>query len=122
MVLATGCRHDNSYNAFIRKYQSDLMNNEKAVGELFKRKYGRRGQQEHDRFTTELANGESSAGVRLGTDFCERNGLIFTEVMALRNPNELAAYAAGKDLVPATLEMCTEVAQAPAPRKQITRR
>jgi hypothetical protein len=122
MVLATGCRHDNSYNAFIRKYQADLMSNEKAVSELFKRKYGRRGQQEHDRFTTELANGESSAGVRLGADFCDRNGLIFTEVMALRSPSELAAYAAGKDLVPTTLEMCTEVAQAPAQRKQITRR
>jgi hypothetical protein len=122
MVLATGCRQDTSYNAFIRKYQADLQGNERAVGDIFKRKYGRRGQQEHDRFTTELANGESSASMRLGTDFCERNGLIFAEVMSLRNPNELAAYAAGKDLVPTTLEMCTEVAQTPASRKQVTRR
>jgi hypothetical protein len=117
MVLATGCRQDNSYNAFIRKYQSDLLGNDKAVGEMFKRKYGRRGQQEHDRFTTDLANAESSAGMHLGTDFCERNGMIFAEVLALRGPGELPAYAAGKDLVPASLEMCTEVAQAPAARK-----
>jgi hypothetical protein len=122
MVLATGCHQDNSYNAFIRKYQTDLQGNERAVGDLFKRKYGRRGQQEHDHFTTELANGESSAGMRLGTDFCERNSLIFAEVMSLRGPGELAAYAAGKDLVPTTTEMCTEVAQAPTARKQITRR
>jgi hypothetical protein len=122
MVLATGCRQDSSYNAFIRKYQSDLQSNDRAVGEMFKRKYGRRGQQEHDRFTTELANGGSSAGMRLGTDFCERNGLIFAEVMSLRSPNELAAYAAGKDLVPPTMEMCTEVAEKPAARKQVTRR
>jgi hypothetical protein len=121
MVLATGCHRDDSYNAFIRKYQPDLVGNEKAVGDIFKRRFGRRAQQEHDRFTTDLANGESSTGMRLGTDFCERNGLIFAEVMALRGPNELAAYAAGKDLVPASLDVCPEVAQAPA-RKQSARR
>ncbi len=113
MVLATGCHQDESYNAFIRKYQSDLMGNEKAVGDMFKRKYGKRAQQEHDRFVTELANGESSAGMRLGSDFCDRNGMIFTEVMALRSASELTPYAAGKDLVPATLEMCPQPAKAP---------
>ena len=70
MVLATGCHQDERYNAFIRKYQADLMGNEKAVGDVFKRMYGKRAQQEHDRFTTDLANGESSAGMHLGTDFC----------------------------------------------------
>lgn len=114
MVLATGCRQDESYNAFIRKYQPDLMGNERAIGDMFKKKYGKRGQQEHDRFTTELANAESSAGMRLGTDFCERNGLIFREVMALRSASELESYAAGKDLVPASMEVCQQVAQAPA--------
>ena len=74
MVLATGCHQDDRYNAFIRKYQPDLMGNEKAVGEVFKRMYGKRAQQEHDRFTTDLANGKSSAGMNLGTDFCARNG------------------------------------------------
>jgi hypothetical protein len=121
MVLATGCQADEKYNAFVRKYQPDLMGNEKAVDEMFKRKYGRRGQQEHDRFTTDLANVESSTGNhRYGSDFCAHNGMLFTEVMALRDGNELAAYAAGKDLVPESLEVCTEVAIAPAPeRKQV---
>jgi hypothetical protein len=113
MVLATGCHQDDRYNAFIRKYQPDLVGNEKEIGDIFKRKFGKRAQQEHDRFTTDLANVESSTGMRLGSDFCERNGLIFPEVMALRSPAELTAYAAGKDLVPATVEMCPQVAQAP---------
>jgi hypothetical protein len=117
MVLATGCHQDDSYNAFIRKYQSDLIGNEKAIGDIFKRKYGKRAQQEHDRFTTELANAESSLGMRLGSDFCGRNGLIFPEVLALRSPGELAAYAAGKDLVPTSMEVCTQVAQAAPARK-----
>jgi hypothetical protein len=114
MVLATGCHQDDSYNAFIRKYQPELVGNEKAIDNMFKRKYGKRAQQEHDRFTTELANAESSLGMRLGSDFCGRNGLIFPEVLALRSPAELPTYAAGKDLVPATMEVCTEVAQAPS--------
>jgi len=120
MVLATGCRHEEKYNAFIRKYQPDLMSNERAIGDMFKRKYGKRGQQEHDRFSTELANAGSNAGVRLGTDFCDRNGLIFAEVMSLRSADDLPAFAAGKDLVPPTMQMCTEVAQAPAPAKKAT--
>ncbi len=117
MVLATGCHQDDRYNAFIRKYQADLMGNEKAVGDVFKRMYGKRGQLEHDRFTTDLANGESSAGMHLGNDFCGRNSLLFTEVMALRSASDLPAYAAGKDLVPTTIDVCPQVAQAPA-RKQ----
>ena len=48
--------------------------------------------------------------MHLGSDFCDRNGMIFTEVMALRGPSELPAYAAGKDLVPTTLDICPEVA------------
>jgi hypothetical protein len=114
MVLATGCHQDDSYNAFIRKYQPDLVGNEKTIGDIFKRRYGKRAQFEHDQFTTELANSESSAGMHLGSDFCARNGLIFSEVMSLRSPTELAAYAAGKDLLPATTDVCPQVAQAPA--------
>ncbi len=115
MVLATGCRQDDRYNAFIRKYQADLQGNERAVGDVFKRLYGKRAQQEHDRFTTDLANGELSAGMHLGTDFCARNSILFSEVMALPNAMELPAYAAGKDLVPATVEMCPQ--EAPARRQ-----
>lgn len=117
MVLATGCHQDERYNAFIRKFQPDLMNNEREVNDMFKRMYGKRAQQEHDRFVTELANGESDAGTHLGTDFCARNSLIFNEVMALPNPSELPAYAAGKDLVPNRVDVCPQVAAAPAPRK-----
>jgi hypothetical protein len=122
MVLATGCQADNNYNAFIRKYQPDLMSNERALDEIFKHKYGRRAQQEHDRFTTELANAESTAGLRLGTDFCEHNGMIFREVMVLQSPTELASYAAGKNLIPPAAEVCQQIAPAPATRKPATKR
>jgi len=119
MVLATGCHDDNGYNSFIRKFQAELMSNEKDIGAIFQHKYGRRGQQEHDQFTTDLANAESSAGMRLGTDFCDHDGLIVQEVLALRSASELASYAAGKDLVPASLGVCSVMGPPPpaAPRR-----
>jgi hypothetical protein len=114
MVLATGCHDDTAYNAFIRKYQSALMGNEADIGELMKHSFGRRAQAEHDQFTTEMANAESDRGLRLGGDFCDHDGMIFHEVMALNSASDLPAYAAGKDLIPSTLETCpTEVAQSP---------
>ena len=88
---------------------------------MFKRKYGRRGQQEHDRFTTDLANAESTAGLKLGTDFCAHNGMLFHEVLSLRSPAELASYAAGKDLVPASMAVCEEVAEARTPARKVSR-
>jgi hypothetical protein len=119
MVLATGCHYDDAYNAFIRKYQSTLMHNEQAVGDILKRKYGRRAQQEHDRFTTELANYESDAATALGGDFCAHNGMMFSEVLSLPDASDLQAYAAGKNLVPPNLAACTEVAEAPARRAPV---
>jgi hypothetical protein len=106
MVLATGCKDDESYNAFIRRYQPELLANDRAVDAYFKSRFGRTGQREHDRFITDLANTLSREGSHLGGDFCPRNGAIFHEVMALHGASELPAFAAGKDLVPASLELC----------------
>jgi hypothetical protein len=106
MVLATGCHTNEQYNAFIRRYQPDLQANERAVSSYFSRHYGRSGQTEHDRFVTELANVLSREGSQMGGDFCAHNGLIFTEVLALNSPSELPDFAAGKGLVPASVEIC----------------
>lgn len=106
MVLATGCHDDDRYNAFIRRFQGDLQSNERAINAYFQHRYGRAGQTEHDRFVTDLANAMSRQGSDLGGDFCPRNGLIFAELQALASATELADYAAGKDLVPASVDIC----------------
>ena len=106
MVLATGCHDDDRYNAFIRRFQSDLQGNERAINAYFQHRYGREGQTEHDRFVTDLANAISRQGSELGGDFCPRNGMIFHEVLALKSATQLADFAAGKDLVPASVEIC----------------
>ena len=107
MVLATGCHDDDQYNAFIKRYQPDLQANERAIDAYFKHRYGRSAQTEHDKFVTDLANALSRQGSDLGGDFCGRNGLIFAEVLALQTPAQLADFAAGKDLVPVSVEICT---------------
>ena len=69
MVLATGCHDDEAYNAFIRRFQSDLQGNERAISAYFQHRYGRQGQTEHDRFVTELANAISRQGSEAGRRF-----------------------------------------------------
>jgi len=120
MVLATGCSDDAQYNAFIERYRPALQANEQAMDAWFKRNFGRRAQDEHDRFVTDLANAQSSASMAMGTDFCPHNGVIFQEVMALRGSDDLAAFAAGQNLVPASLNLCNEEA-AEAPKKPLRR-
>jgi hypothetical protein len=110
MVLATGCHNDDQYNAFIRRFQADLQGNERAINAYFQHRYGRAAQTEHDRFVTDLANAISRQGTDLGGDFCPRNGMIFNEVLALQSATELADFAAGKNLVPASVEICTPMA------------
>ena len=115
MVLATGCHDDSRYNAFIRRYQPDLQANEALINAYFKHRYGRLAQTEHDRFVTELANAVSRRGSDLGGDFCPRNGLVFDEVLALDTPAELNDFAAGKNLVPASVDVCSPVPSGSAP-------
>jgi hypothetical protein len=118
VVLATGCHNDEQYNAFIRRYQTDLQANERSISAYFQHRFGKAGQTEHDRFVTELANAMSRQGSDLGGDFCPRNGLIFKEVLALQSSSELADFAAGKDLVPASVPICTPMpSNAAAARK-----
>ena len=115
MVLAMGCHDDAQYNAFMRRFQPHLMANERAIDAYFKKAYGRSAQTEHDRFVTDLANAISRQGTQLGGDFCPRNGKVFTEVLALRSDADLADYAAGKDLVPPSLPICTVAVPAHVP-------
>jgi hypothetical protein len=123
MVLATGCSDDTQYNAFITRYQPQLQANEREMDAWFKKKFGRRAQSEHDRFVTDLANAQSSAGNKLGSDFCPHNAMIFQQVMALENAGELPPFAAGQNLVPTSLDVCAEeTAQAEPPGRVATKK
>ena len=122
-VLAIGCSDDARYAAFVRKFQPDLAANETYVTAWFKRRYGGRAQAEHDRFVTDLSNGVSDGHTVLGGDLCPHDGIMFTEAMALRTGADLAPYAAAKDLIPPTVEVCNgqQAGGAKAPAKPVAK-
>jgi len=113
MVLAVGCQRGEPYNAFVTRYRPSLVEVDKNLTAYFRRAHGARGQTEADRFGTDLANALSTHASSLGGDFCARNSAIFAEVMALPNAADLANFAAGKALIPASLTTCLPPPAAP---------
>jgi hypothetical protein len=105
-ILGLQCRDNDRYAAVVRRYQPDLNANAGAVVTWFRGRFGGRGLHEHDKFATEMDQAHAADASHLGGDFCPRNGAMFEEVMALRSGHELAAYAAGKDLIPAGITIC----------------
>ena len=107
MVTALSCGVQPKYNAFINRFRADLGSQEKALNTYFSRSYGKSGQKAHDDYVTQLANVQSSDGLKAGTAFCERNMSMFDEVQALHGASELSSYVAGKDIVqPVSLQDC----------------
>lgn len=105
-LLAIACKRDTDYNAFIQRYRPQLLDTDKHLIAHFRKVHGARGQAEADRFITDLINAQSSAAGALGTDHCPRNSLMYGEVMALSGGADLASYAAGKNVIPASLMTC----------------
>jgi hypothetical protein len=118
MVVGIACKVEDRYNAFVERFRPQLIENDRALGQYFNRARGRAGQRASDAYITNLAQGRSNAGQQLGSDFCPRNTGLFAEVMALPRDGDLAAYAAGKDLVPTTLGACEEPPAAAAPARR----
>ena len=116
VVLATGCPYDGQYKAFIDKYKAALLANDQALTTWFKHRYGGRGQFVHDQWVTDLTNAVSSDANKQGGDFCAHDGALFDEVMALRSANDLPQYAAAKDLVPTSVQICPGQPASPARR------
>jgi len=119
LVLAINCNNDTQYNAFVNRYKPLLAGNEKSFTDYFKRAYGRKAQQEQDRYITDLANIQVTAGLRQQSDFCPHTTAIFQEVLALPPQTELAQYAAAKDLMPPQIDACPGTAPAPATQAKV---
>jgi hypothetical protein len=111
ILLATKCGRDQDYNKnFIVRFQPELQLNERAVLAYFRKIYGGAGQGRKDTFSTELVNVMSQQANTQGAEFCPRAGLIIDEMNALRSMDELAPYAAVKDLAPIGMSMCPPAA------------
>ncbi|MDA8248869.1 MAG: hypothetical protein M0Z28_06775 [Rhodospirillales bacterium] len=114
MVIAIACQAQERYNDFVARYRRDLQSGERVLNAYFARTAGRRAQQRHDDYITNLANTQSESGVQQGTLFCQQHMAMFDEVMALKEGKELPSYAESKSLAqPVAPAAC------PAPSKNL---
>jgi hypothetical protein len=95
-LITMTCHTRDQYNALIPRLRPALATKEKNLSAFFKRAYGKRGQTEHDKYITELANLQSQLALKSGDRFCTMNASMFDQVMPLSSVQQLAAYAQRK--------------------------
>lgn len=107
VVLAVGaCKQEDKYNEFVVRFRPQLIAADRSLTEWFNRTHGRRGAALQNAFVTDVTNVRSLNAQRLGSDYCPRNGAIWTELAALPAASDLSFYAAGKNLVPSEIKAC----------------
>jgi hypothetical protein len=99
MVTALSCDTRDRYNDFVLTFRPTLQREDTALNSYFLHHYGRSWRSEHDDYITQLANMQSEAGIREGTQFCQDNVGLFDEVLALRTPKALLAFANDKPML-----------------------
>jgi hypothetical protein len=97
-LITLTCHTDKEYNALILHLRPALATKEKNLASFFTRAYGKRGQLEHDKYITELANLQSQFRLKSGAQFCSTNASMFDQLMPLSTLGELATYAQRKPI------------------------
>jgi len=95
MQIALSCSRDDSYNAFVRKFQPQLETQRTILESFFTRAYGRR--QSHalyDQYITQLADAESQYNLASGVDFCSLSKATLDQVASLSSTDDLAKVVA----------------------------
>jgi len=97
-LITLTCHTNTEYNTLILHLRPALATKEKYLGSFFRRAYGKRGQLEHDKYITELANLQSQFRLKSGARFCSANASMFDQLMPLSTFEELATYAQRKPI------------------------
>ena len=97
-LITLTCHTNGEYNSLILHLRPALATKEKSLDSFFARAYGKRGQFEHDRYITELANLQSQFGLKSGARFCSINAGMFDQLIPLSTIEELATYARRKPI------------------------
>jgi hypothetical protein len=118
MGVSSECRGENEYNAFINRFRQQLIEADGHVVAWYRAHFGtgRALNLKIESFVTELANLRSRRAQQVGSDHCARSAMLFTELSALPAGTDLAAYAAGKNMMPVELPAC-EMPPAPPARR-----
>lgn len=107
MVTALACDVRERYNSFVLTFRPTLQREDTALNSYFSHHYGRSWRSEHDTYITQLANVQSDASIKEGTLFCQQNVGLFDQVLALKSPKALLAFANDKPMVqPVSYDIC----------------
>lgn len=109
MVAALRCDGNKRYNAFVHKFERDLVAQGSRLKTYFKQAYGAKSERRLNRFVTFLANSASLRSLDMGNGYCASAHALFDEVLD-RDSGGLAVYAASHRVdVAANTQVCTRV-------------
>lgn len=111
MVTALSCHAQDQYNSFMGQFRPIISTQESKLKNYFRANYGKHSQKAYqkayDDYITQLANVQSSQGLKAGTIFCLQRMDMFNEIKPLKTSTELSQYAEAKDIVqPTSFETC----------------
>ncbi|WP_207538675.1 hypothetical protein [Sabulicella rubraurantiaca] len=98
MVVAISCELQDDYNRFVTKFQPQLATAFRGIQSHFRRSAGSAGQRQTDQYITNLANGQSQAGIAQGTLFCRNQAPLFQEAIAAPNVQALAQLSVAREI------------------------
>ena len=92
MVAALSCGETQSYNQFVRTYQTELQNSDKNLQAYFRRVNGKTGTADYHAYKTRLANASSMAVINDNVSYCANAKASFEQ--ALGSKVVLTAFTA----------------------------
>lgn len=113
MVAALSCKQQPAYNAFVKKYNSDLVRRSGSVKGYFQRVYGKGGEHQMNKFITGLANDSSTASLSMSQSvYCAAAQQIFNEALAAEKRDLGALLQTAKFSHKHSVPSCSSVAAA----------
>jgi hypothetical protein len=82
MVSALACQARDSYNTFVTRFQSELVDSGKNLKSLFSRVHGKDGTTRLNSFVTEVANDASMKSLQMGDQFCNETAQTFQALLS----------------------------------------
>ncbi len=95
MVAGLSCGQSVQYNAFIQRFQGELISQGQALKSYFNRSYGGAGRRELNAYVTRMANEASQYSMRDRGAFCQESLSVFTALEGIPT-RDLAVYIDGQ--------------------------
>jgi hypothetical protein len=123
MVAALSCRARSDYNEFIMTHRPSLQSYGKAIKAEFRRRYGRAGSKELNRFVTRLANEASARSNADRAAFCADASALFAKSRTggMTLASMVTVKSGGTRLASAACDSTTAAAYRPAAKQDASR-